>query len=52
MCLTIRRQTLARVGTVDKSQREAVERLGQILIPKDTKTAENTSTEKWVQSVS
>jgi integrase len=35
--------------TVDKSQREAVERLAEILIPKDAKTAEAGTVGKWIQ---
>ena len=35
--------------TVDKSQRDAVERLAQILIPKDTKTVETANSGKWIQ---
>lgn len=35
--------------TVDKSQREAVERLAQILIPKDAKTVVTTTTGEWIQ---
>jgi integrase len=35
--------------TVDKSQREAVERLAQILIPKDAKTLETASSGMWIQ---
>jgi integrase len=35
--------------TVNKSQREAVERLAQILIPKDTKTEDTASSGKWIQ---
>lgn len=35
--------------TVDKSQREAVERLAEILIPKDAKTAETGTVGKWIQ---
>jgi len=35
--------------TVDKSQREAVERLAEILIPKDAKSAETGTVGKWIQ---
>jgi integrase len=35
--------------TVDKSQREAVERLARILIPKDAKAVAATSAGKWIQ---